>query len=59
MLTAAEQALTEKLQKRIDHQVAVTIREKLALEADYPSIIAERIQSTLHDRLVLEKERLG
>ena len=59
LLTAFEQSLTEKLQQRIEKQVAVTVTQKLALEADYPRVLAQHIQHTLHDRLLLEKERLG
>jgi hypothetical protein len=59
LLTAFEQSLTEKLQQRIEKQVAVTVTQKLALEADYPRVLARQIQDTLHDRLLLEKERLG
>lgn len=59
LLSAVEQSLTEKLQQRVEQQVAVTITQKLALEAEYPRALAQQIQDTLYDRLLLEKERLG
>jgi hypothetical protein len=58
-LAEVEQAITAKLERRLEQKISATIRATLGSDPEVSRAMTERVSGTLYDRLVLERERLG
>ena len=58
-LAEVEEAVTARLERRLDQKISATIRATLGTDGEVSRAMTDRVYGALYDRLVLERERLG